>query len=105
MPARKVGISTYQRLGHKHVGSKFLCLRPIRNCHVLVIRISNPKGVCYTCAKGLDGQGEAGVLKQLSDDYPGLTIRLEVEPPPGVVPTRSKDFVIRNGRYDTEGDQ
>jgi hypothetical protein len=60
--------------------------------HVLVIRISHPGGVCSGCA------GEGGVLKKLSRDYRGLTIRVET-------PTPSKNFVVRDGRFHFESDQ
>ena len=48
---------------------------------ILDIRISNPKGVCSSCMQGLkDGStAPAGVLKQLSERYPGLTIRVSAE--------------------------
>ena len=48
----------------------------------LSIRISNPRGVCrQSCMAGLgkDSQARAGVIKQLSREYPGLTIRIAAD--------------------------
>jgi len=47
----------------------------------LNIRISNDTGVCRTCMQGLSegSNAPAGVIKQLSERYPGLTIRIAAE--------------------------
>jgi hypothetical protein len=47
----------------------------------LNIHISNAGGVCRTCMQGLKegSNAPAGVLKQLSERYPGLTIRTTAE--------------------------
>ena len=46
----------------------------------LNIRISYNKGVCTNCMQGLNNSNVApGVLKQLSQMYPGLTIRVAAE--------------------------
>lgn len=58
----------------------------------LAIHISNLTGVCSMCKAGLGNPAAAaGVLKQLSLRYPGLTIRVTVEG--GGVPP----LVVRNG--------
>lgn len=103
----KPATSDFREYGHaeQDVVNQFrravddLRLRPADlDGHVLVIRISNPGGVCRGCRRGLNGQDAAGVLKQLSDDYPGLTIRLET-------PIRSRNFVVKRGGFHPEGDQ
>jgi hypothetical protein len=47
----------------------------------LNIRISNADGVCTPCMQGLKegSNAPAGVIKQLSERYPGLTIRIAAE--------------------------
>ncbi len=50
----------------------------------LAMHISNPRGVCWVCRASVeDPRGMSGVLEQLSRRYPGLTIRVTVEGPPG----------------------
>jgi Domain of unknown function (DUF4157) len=50
----------------------------------LAIHISNPRGVCRVCRSGLnDPDAPFGVLRQLSERYPGLNIRVTVDGPPG----------------------
>jgi hypothetical protein len=73
--------------------------------HKLVIHISNPNGVCPTCRLGLDSDAPAGVLKQLSERYPGLSIRITAETQPGVVPSGLTNFTIQNGRYISRSNQ
>ncbi|WP_162310138.1 VENN motif pre-toxin domain-containing protein, partial [Pseudoxanthomonas broegbernensis] len=64
----------------------------------LSIHISNPTGVCPTCVQGLENPNvPPGVLKQLSNKYPGLTIRVTVEPKGGKVPRTGSIIVIRGG--------
>jgi len=46
----------------------------------LNIHISNPTGVCTPCMQGFKNNGVApGVIKQLSERYPGLTIRITAD--------------------------
>lgn len=53
----------------------------------LGIHISNRRGVCHVCRAGLeDPDAPWGVLLQLSERYPGLTIRITVDGPPGASP-------------------
>jgi len=50
----------------------------------LAMHISNPRGVCWVCRSGFnDPDALPGVLRQLSERYPGLTIRVTVDGPPG----------------------
>lgn len=50
----------------------------------LAIHISNPRGVCHVCRSGFgDPDSLPGVLRQLSERYPGLTIRVTVDGPEG----------------------
>ena len=61
--------------------------------------VSNPTGVCTICAQGLANPDVApGVLKQLSDMYPGLTINITVDTAPGVVPRTGSQIAILNGQ-------
>jgi hypothetical protein len=73
--------------------------------YTLAIHISNPNGVCTTCRRGLGTKAEAGVLKQLSERYPGLNIRVTVETEPNVKPSGPTDFTIRNGNYIRRNDR
>ena len=73
--------------------------------HKLVIHVSNPRGVCPVCLWGFDSKRPAGVLKQLSDKYPGLTISVSVETEPGVVSRSPVRFVIRGGTINSWSDQ
>ena len=64
----------------------------------LAIHISNPTGVCRACVQGLKNPDvAAGVLKQLSVRYPGLTIRITVESAPGIQPATGALIMIKNG--------
>jgi hypothetical protein len=73
--------------------------------HKLVIHISNPNGVCSVCRWGLDSDGPPGVLKQLSERYPGLNIRVTAEAKSGIAPRGPTNFTIQNGRYIGGSDQ
>jgi hypothetical protein len=73
--------------------------------HKLVIHISNPNGVCSTCRWGLNSDAPAGVLKQLSQRYPGLAIHIRAETQPGIKPASPIGFTIKNGRYIDRSDQ
>ena len=65
----------------------------------LTMRIQNPAGICVVCRQGLRNPDAApGVLKQLSERYPDLTIRVVVDNP-GPQLSGSSDFVIRGGQY------
>ena len=65
--------------------------------HTLTMRIDNDTGICNTCTSGLrNPNAESGVLKQLSQRYPGLTIRVIVNEP-GEKTKGMTDFLIRNG--------
>jgi hypothetical protein len=64
----------------------------------LAIHISNPTGVCSVCGAGLTNIDAApGVLKQLSDRYPGLTIRITIDPPPSA-PADQGSMIIVSGQ-------
>jgi len=65
----------------------------------LSIHVSHPKGVCPTCRAGLDSDKAPGVLRQLSERYPGLSIHVTVDTQPGIMPMGPTAFVIKNGRY------
>jgi hypothetical protein len=67
--------------------------------HKLVIHVSNPRGVCPTCRQGLDSSEAPGVLKQLSERYPGLTIHVTVPSRQGIRAKGPTNFAIRNGQY------
>jgi hypothetical protein len=64
----------------------------------LNIHISNDGGVCRTCMQGLKEGSNAppGVLKQLSERYPGLTIRTTAEG--GDAFSGGKALELRNGQ-------
>jgi hypothetical protein len=66
----------------------------------LNIHISKQTGVCNNCAAGLPGSSRAklgaGPLKQLSDKYPGLTIRVTAEG--GKAYAGREVLEIRNGK-------
>ena len=64
----------------------------------LTIRTSMP--ACPTCRSGLDSEASPGVLKQLSERYPGLTIVVESEVDMGAPMVRGiESFAIKGGRY------
>jgi hypothetical protein len=65
----------------------------------LSILINKPDGVCTICVQGLRGTNVApGILKQLSDRYPGLLINVEVIPAPGKTPLTGSYIQIKGGR-------
>jgi filamentous hemagglutinin len=65
----------------------------------LLMRIQNEGGVCSICRQGLTNpKVPSGVLKQLSERYPGLNIHVVVDNP-GPKLQGAADFVIRNGAY------
>lgn len=65
----------------------------------LSIAISNPTGVCTACVQGLKNPNVApGVLKQLSELYPGLTIKVNVMTEPGTKPLTGSYMEIRGGQ-------
>ena len=67
--------------------------------HTLAIHISHPKGVCPVCLWGLHAANPlqaSGVLKQLSDIYRGLFIRVTVETEPAIIPRSPVDFTVHN---------
>jgi hypothetical protein len=65
----------------------------------LTMRIQNPNGICTTCRQGLRNPDVLpGVLKQLSERYPGLDIRVIVDNP-GLDLQSLPDFTLRGGRY------
>jgi hypothetical protein len=65
----------------------------------LAIRVSNPRGVCAACRMGLNSDGPPGVLKQLSDRYPGLSIKIRVETQGRLAGNRPSVFTIKGVRY------
>lgn len=65
--------------------------------HTLTMRIDNETGICSTCKSGLANPDvESGVIKQLSERYPGLTVHVIVNEP-GEKTKGMTDFLIRNG--------
>lgn len=61
---------------------------------------SNPSGVCRKCYQGLaNDKVPAGVLKQLSQRYPNLTIIVTSETNEAVKVTGRLELNIRNGKY------
>jgi hypothetical protein len=48
------------------------------------LHISNPRGVCWVCRSSLnDPNAPFGVLRQFSERFPGLIVRVTVDGPPG----------------------
>ena len=65
----------------------------------LNIIISNPTGVCTTCVAGLSNPlANPGVIKQLSNMYPELTINIKVATVPGITPATGSNIVVRGGK-------
>jgi hypothetical protein len=65
----------------------------------LLMHISNPTGVCNVCRQGIKNpKVKPGVLKQLSDKYPGLTIKVTVESSYEKV-KGGTELLIRNGKF------
>jgi len=65
----------------------------------LLMRIQNEGGICTVCRQGLRNPNvPPGVLKQLSERYPKLSIHVVVDNP-GPELAGPADFVIRNGTY------
>lgn len=64
----------------------------------LWVHISNPTGVCNICAQGLrpGSTVPSGVVRQLSERYPNLTIRITAEG--GPARPNLPELVVRNGR-------
>jgi hypothetical protein len=64
----------------------------------LWIHISNPAGVCNICAQGLRPGSTVppGVVRQLSEKYPNLTIRFTAEG--GAARPNLPELAVRNGR-------
>ncbi|MCQ8266258.1 pre-toxin TG domain-containing protein [Streptococcus suis] len=61
---------------------------------------SNPKGVCPTCLSGLGNPDKSsGVIKQLSEMYPKLEIKVTSEVIDGVKPNGRAEFIVKNGIY------
>lgn len=61
---------------------------------------SNPKGVCPTCLSGLGNPDKSsGVIKQLSEMYPKLEIKVTSEVIDGVKPNGRAEFIVNNGIY------
>jgi hypothetical protein len=63
------------------------------------------KNSCPKCRAGLDSPAPPGVLKQLSEFYPGLRIHIGAEVEPGVAPSGPAHFVIENGKYVSRSDR
>jgi hypothetical protein len=64
----------------------------------LWMHISNPSGVCNICVQGLKPGSNvpAGIVRQLSERYPRLTIRITAEG--GAARPGLTELVVRNGR-------
>ncbi|OAD19620.1 hypothetical protein THIOM_004733 [Candidatus Thiomargarita nelsonii] len=63
----------------------------------LLMHISNPTGVCNVCRQGIKNPNvKPGVLKQLSEKYPRLTIKVTVES--GGV-KGGTELLILNGKF------
>ena len=63
----------------------------------LFMHISNPSGVCNVCRQGLkNSRVKPGILKQLSQRYPELTIKVTVESGGEKIRGGAK-LIIRNG--------
>ncbi len=96
----------FQNLGEEDIANQFV--QAVNNAGLtaadlegktLNMFVSNPTGVCTICAQGLANPDVApGVLKQLSDMYPGLTINITVDTAPGVVPRTGSQIAILNGQ-------
>ncbi len=65
----------------------------------LEMHVSNATGVCNTCRQGLESDKAAGVIKQLSERYPGLKIHVTVETNPTAKLVGPSDFVVQGGKY------
>ncbi|SFU79824.1 hypothetical protein, partial [Butyrivibrio sp. INlla21] len=75
-------------------------LKPEEVVGTLKIHQSNPKGVCPTCLSGLGNPNKpAGVIKQLSEKYPNLTIEVTSESVDGVKANGRLNFTVKNGAY------
>ncbi len=75
-------------------------LKPEEVTGILRIHQSNPKGVCPTCLSGLGNPNKAsGIIKQLSEMYPNLEIRVTSEIVEGMKPNGRLEFVVKNGVY------
>lgn len=69
----------------------------------LKIHQSNPKGVCPTCLSGLGNPAKpSGIIKQLSEMFPGLRIEVTSEVVEGIKVNGRLQFIVQNGTYITE---
>ena len=69
----------------------------------LKIHQSNPKGVCPTCLSGLGNpEKPSGIIKQLSEMFPGLRIEVTSEVVEGIKVNGRLQFIVENGTYITE---
>ena len=67
---------------------------------VLHLYQSNPSGVCPTYLSGLGNPDKAsGVIKQLSERYPNLKIKVSSNQVEGVRVTGRSNFTVQNGKY------
>ncbi|MCE4048740.1 hypothetical protein [Bacillus sp. Au-Bac7] len=75
-------------------------LNPEEVTGTLRLHQSNPSGVCRKCYQGLaNDKVPAGILKQLSQRYPNLTIIVTSETNEAVKVTGRLELNIRNGKY------
>lgn len=75
-------------------------LNPEEVTGTLRLHQSNPSGVCRKCYQGLaNDKVPAGVLKQLSQRYPNLTIIVTSDTNEAVKVTGRLELNIRNGKY------
>ena len=66
----------------------------------LRIHQSNPSGVCKKCIQGLTNDSvKPGILKQLSQKYPELIIKITSETDSSIKVTGRLKIIIKNGRY------
>jgi len=65
----------------------------------LLMHISNPTGVCNVCRQGIKNPNvKPGVLKQLSEKYPNLTIKVTIESG-GKKVKAGTELLIQNGKF------
>ena len=75
-------------------------LKPEKVSGILRLHQSNPKGVCPTCLSGLGNPNKtSGVIKQLSEMFPDLEIRVTSEVFDNIKPNGRLEFIVKNGKY------